>query len=183
MSGPDTGRIERDQPTRIRQGGGETFWKYDAGGKFVHFVTAKANGDYVITVVEDREGGHITRYSPPEPFMLQGFKPGAERRERLAVKVFDLGSPDDLIAEGTMDVTYCYIGAYKVKVPAGSFDAVLMKWTYTGEIGPASMDDTQYRFFAPNAGIVAEIEQLNVSAVLVYNRHTKVARVLSDKPK
>ncbi len=48
---------------------------------------------------------------------------------------------------------------------------------------PASVDDTQYCFFAPDVGIVAGIEQLDVSALLIYNRHTKIARVLAATPK
>jgi hypothetical protein len=181
VSGSDAGKTERHQPTLLRREAGVTTWKYEAGGKFVYFVTAKANGDYVVTGVEDREGGAITKYSPSEPFMLQGLAPGDERRETLGVKVFDLSNPEEQTHEGSLDVNYRYIGAYKVKVPAGSFDAVLVKWTFKGKVGPASVDDTQYRFFAPDVGIVAGVEQLDVSAMLVYNRHTKVARVLAAK--
>jgi hypothetical protein len=115
--------------------------------------------------------------------MLQGMAPGQERKEKLGVKVSDLSSPDDVNHEGSLDVNCRYIGAYKVNVPAGSFDAVLMKWTFKGKVGPASVDDTQYRFFAPDVGVVAAVEQLDVSAVLVYNRHKKVARVLAAKPR
>ena len=45
------------------------------------------------------------------------------------------------------------------------------------------MNDTQYRFFAPGVGLVAAVEQLDASAVLVYNRHKKVARMLTAKPR
>ena len=178
MSGPDAGKTERHQLTQLKQEAGTTSWRYDAGGKFVYFVTTKANGDYVVTGVTDTEAGAITRYSPSEPFMLQELAPGEERNEKLGVKVFDLSNPDDLTHEGALDVNYRYVGAYKVKVPAGSFDAVLMKWTFKGKVGPASVDDSQYRFFAPDVGIVAAVEQQDVSALLVYNRHMKVARVL-----
>jgi YD repeat-containing protein len=183
VSGPDAGKTERHQLTQIRQGGGETTWKYDAGGKLVAYVTGKANGDYVLTGVADTEAGAITRYSPAEPFMLQGLAPGDQRHVKLDVKVFDLGNPDEQTHEGSLDVDYRYVGAYKVKVPAGSFDAVLVKWTFKGKVGPAAVDDTQYRFFAPNAGIVAAVEQLDVSAMLVYNRHKKISKVLVGKPK
>jgi len=183
VSGPDSGKTERHEPAVLKRDAGGTSMRYDAGGKFVYFVTAKPNGDYVITGVEDRDGGAITRYSPSEPFMLEGLKPGDERKVTLGVKVFDLSSPDDLNHQGALDVAYRYIGAYKVKVPAGSFDAVLMKWAFKGKVGPASVDDTQYRFIAKDVGIVAGIEQLDVSAMLVYNRHTKVAKVLAAKPK
>ena len=115
--------------------------------------------------------------------MLQWLAPSEERNEKLDVKVFDYNNPDDLTHEGALDVHYRYIGAYKVKVPADSFDAVFMKWTFKGKVGPASVDDTRYRFFAPDVGIVAAVDQLDVSAILIYNRQTKVARVLVAKPK
>jgi len=183
VSGDDAGKTEQHQVTQLKKDAGTTIWRYDAGGKFVYFVTAQSNGDYLVTGVEDIAGGAITKYSPPEPFMLQGLKPGEERNAKLTVKVFDLESPDDLTHEGELDVNYRYVGAYKVNVPAGDFDAILVKWTFKGKVGPASVDDTQYRFFAPDLGIVAAVEQLDVSAMLVYNRHTKVARVLASKHK
>ena len=37
-------------------------------------------------------------------------------------------------------------------------------------------------FFAPEEGIVAGIEKLKVSALLVYNCHKKMARALVAKP-
>ena len=43
--------------------------------------------------------------------------------------------------------------------------------------------DSQYRFIALNTGIVAPVEMLDVSAMLVYNKHNKVARVLVSKPR
>lgn len=182
VSGDDAGQTERHQPTLLKQDPDGAHWRYE-GGKFIYFVTAKPNGDYVVTGVTDKDAGAITRYSPSEPFMLQGLAPGDERNVKLGVKVFDLSDPDDVTHEGILDVNYRYIGAYKVKVPAGSFDAILVKWTFKGKVGPASVDDTQYRFFAPDAGIVAAVEQLDVSAMLLYNRHKKVAKVLAGKPR
>ncbi len=183
VEGPDKGKTERHQPTQIKQEGGATTWRYDAGGKYIYFVSAKANGDYVVTGVTAAKEGAITRYSPPEPFMLKGLAPGDERLLTMGIKVFDLSNPDEQTYEGSLDVNYRYIGAYKVKVPAGSFDTVLIKWTFKGKVGPASVVDYQYRFFAPDVGIVAAVEQLDVSAFLIYNHHEKVARVLTSKPR
>lgn len=181
-NGEDAGKTEQHHPTLLNQDANGSHWRYETRD-FVGFITDKANGDYVLTGVADKEAGAITRYSPAEPFMLQGLAPGDERNVKLDVKVFDLSNPDDLTHQGALNVNYRYIGAYKVKVPAGRFDAILIKWTFKGNVGPASVDDTQYRFFAPDVGMVAAVEQLNVSAMLVYNRHKKVAKVLASKPK
>lgn len=59
----------------------------------------------------------------------------------------------------------------------------MMKCLCKGKVGPASVDDNQYRCFAPDVGVMAAVEQLDYSAVLDYNRHKKVARVLAAKPR
>ena len=51
VSGPDAGKSEQHQLSQLKQEAGTTGWRYDAGGKFIYFVTAKANGDYVVTGV------------------------------------------------------------------------------------------------------------------------------------
>ncbi|WP_162917135.1 hypothetical protein [Dongia deserti] len=65
-------------------------------------------------------------------------------------------------------------------VPAGTYDAVLIRWTYDGKIGPASIKDSQYRFLAPNAGMVAMAQIRSISAMLIYNDHTKHGKVLQQ---
>jgi hypothetical protein len=84
--------------------------------------------------------------------------------------------------KGALDVTYSYLGAYKVTTPAGAYDAALIKWAYKGKVGPANVDDTQYRFFAPKVGMVASVDQLEVSAFLIYQKHTKLGRLLVQVP-
>ncbi len=183
VSGPDTGKIEHHRPTLLKQDANETIWRYDTGARFIFSIMGKANGDYVITGVTDNEEGVFTQYSPAEPFILQGLTPGEERNIKVGMKIFELSNPDKQTHTGTLNIGYRYVGAYKVTVPAGSFDAVLVKWTFKGKIGPASLNDTQYRFFAADVGMVAAVEQMDVSAMLIYNKQRKIARVLVDKPK
>ena len=83
---------------------------------------------------------------------------------------------------GTLDVTYSYLGAYKVTTPAGAYDAALIKWAYKGKVGPAKVQDTQYRFFAPKVGMVASVDHLDVSAFLLYQKQTKFGKVLVRTP-
>jgi hypothetical protein len=114
--------------------------------------------------------------------LLKGLSAGDEKKLRMRVRVCDLQKPDNLAHEGWLDVVYRYVGAYRLKVPAGTYDTVLIKSTLNGEIGPATVDDTQYRFFARGTGMVATVEQRDVSAFLVYRPHTEVAKVLVTKP-
>ena len=64
-------------------------------------------------------------------------------------------------------------------VPAGTYDAALVKWSYSGKIGPANIKDSQYRFLAPNVGMVAMIQIRSISALLVYNDHSKRGKLLA----
>jgi hypothetical protein len=78
------------------------------------------------------------------------------------------------------NVTLTYVGAYRVTVPAGTFDAAPLKWDFKGKIGRASVEDIQARF-AP-CGMVAAAEKYDVAAFLIYNDNTKVGKILAQKP-
>jgi len=54
-----------------------------------------------------------------------------------------------------------------------------VKWSYSGKIGPANIKDSQYRFLAPNVGMVAMIQIRSISALLIYNDHTKRGKLLA----
>ncbi len=61
-----------------------------------------------------------------------------------------------------------------------------MRWTicrvkgsYSGKIGPATLKDPQYRFLPPNVGMVAMIQIRSISALLVYNDHSKRGKLLA----
>jgi len=153
-------------------------WQYDAGGRTVLFGRATKSGNLEVVSSLDREQGVTSRYSPAEPMLVAGLKPAETRRLKIAVSVFDLANPKKETHSGSLDVTYSYIGAYAVTVPAGKFDASLLKWVYTGKVGPASVSDVQYRFVAKGVGVVAMIEKIDVSAFLLYRDNTRIGRVL-----
>ena len=94
------------------------------------------------------------------------------------MKVYDLSDPQEVSYEGSLHLTYSYIGAFKVSVPAGEYEAALIKWDFKGKVGPASIEDTQYRFLANDVGAVAMIEKKNISAFLVYQDDSKFGKVL-----
>ena len=112
VSGPDAGQTQVHQPILLNRQDGVTTWRYNAGGKFIYYITGKANGDFVVTGVQDTGAGAITDYSPPEPLMLEGLTPGAVRNMNLGVQVFALSDPSDLTHQGNLNVNYQYMGAY-----------------------------------------------------------------------
>lgn len=98
------------------------------------------------------------------------------------MKVYDLSHPDHLEHTGKLDLAYSYLGAYQVSVPAGSYSAALIKWSYRGKVWLANVEDTQYRFVAPDIGIVASLDKEDISALLVYQDHAKTGLVLQEAP-
>lgn len=181
VHGPGTGHRESFrlaiQPHPHGQSGG---WTYQTGAQEIGFLAVQPDGGLVLTGVEEIPEQAITRYDPAEPLLLKGIAPGEERAVRIKVRVYDSDDPDDLKHEGVMLVRHRYLGAYRLTVPAGGYDAVAMKSTFSGHIGPAQLEDTQYRFFSREAGLVAAIEYRHVSAFLLYNADTKVGKVLVE---
>jgi hypothetical protein len=181
VAGPNRGKKEILRSFPIKQGSMSATWHQDLGGGEVGFLDATADGSFVMVGTQDSGEGVLTRYSPPEPVLLKGLAAGEARMVRMGVRVWELKQPEEVIHEGWLDVVYRYLGAYRLKVPAGTFDTVLIKSTFKGEIGPARVDDIQYRFFARNTGMVATVEQRDIVAFLVYRPHTEVAKVLAAK--
>ena len=144
------------------------------------FLEVQNDGNLVLVGVEDIQAEALTHYDPPEPFLPRGLAPGDQRQVRMSVRVYAAGDADDMTHRGELTVTYHYLGAYRLVVPAGTFNAVLTKSTFSGNVGPAKLEDTQYRFFAPNAGLLATIENRHVSAFLIYHSDTLVAKVLAQ---
>ena len=178
VGGDKSGTTQQVTFAPIKGDGSGATGTYSVGTKTVYYIRQSGDGDLSIVSEEDRDQGVIVRYAPPEPIVLAGMNPGESRNMTVGVKVYDLGDPTDLSHQGSMDVTYSYIGAYTVTVPAGTYDAALIKWTYTGSVGPANIEDTQYRFLAEDVGIVASVDKKDITAMLVYNDQSKFGKVL-----
>jgi len=153
-------------------------WHYKTGDDQGAFFK-KGDGESLLTVAQqDFEQKVLTRFTPGEPMIIGGAKPGSSQKFNIKVDVSDLSDLDKVSHTGTLNVTYTYIGMYKVSVPAGTYDAALIKWEYDGKVGPATIKETTYRFLAPGAGMVAMVENRSISALLIYNDHAKLGKVL-----
>jgi hypothetical protein len=153
-------------------------WHYSAGSIGAVFLQKTGEGDLVVVAEQDLEHKVLSRFTPGEPLIVPGLKPGESRQFQLKVEVAELSDPTDIEHSGSLDVTYTYVGTYSVTVPAGTYEAALIKWDYEGKVGPASIKDSYYRFIAPSAGMVAMIENKRISAMLIYNEKTKLGKVL-----
>ena len=182
VGGKDAGQMEQHVVKRLERDSSGASWRYAVGSKEAVFIKQMTDGSLTFLTEEDFEQGVITRYEPPEPDLLTGLAPGDSRSSSVGVQVSDLSDPSEVSHTGTLAVTYSYLGAYKVTTPAGVYDAALIKWAYKGEVGPAKVDDTQYRLFAPKVGMVASVDKLEVSALFLYHSHSKFGKVLAQTP-
>jgi len=177
-SGDDKGKKESHVLIKLDRGKPGASWTEKWGTDSALGLHRDDDGNILLVTHNEHADGVITHYDPPEPMVLKGMKPGESRKTTSATKVYDLAHPKHLSHKGHLDLTLTYVGAYRVKVPAGSYDAVLLKWTYTGKIGPAKVNDVQYRLLAEGVGTVAEIEKKKISSLLVYSSKSKTGKVL-----
>jgi hypothetical protein len=182
VSGDNKGETRKETFTVSKRDKAGATGQYAAGPKDTLYLLRTDDGSIGLVSELDQNEGVITRYAPPEPMLVSGLKPGDSTKSTIAVKVYDLSDPNEVSHSGSLNVTYSYVGAYKVTVPAGTYDAALLKWDYEGEIGPASISDVQYRLVANDVGMVASIDKLKVHAMLIYNKNTKSGKVLVSKP-
>jgi hypothetical protein len=119
----------------------------------------------------------------PGTHIPAGIKPGETQTLESELHAYKVGKADDTVYKGKMKVDLTYIGAYEVTTPAGTFPAVLLEGAFEIHIGPAHVKDVQYAFYAKGVGKVAEVESLNVSALLVYHSNEKTGKVLAEAPK
>lgn len=181
-SGKEKGSTEKHVIAELKRDTPGASWTETWGTDSALGLHRDDDGSIHLVTHNEHEDGVITHYDPPEPMVLAGMKPGESRKTKSATKVYDISHPDHLTHKGQLDLTLTYVGAYRVTVPAGSYDAVLLKWTYTGKIGPAKVNDVQYRLLAEGVGTVAEVEKKKVSAMLVYNEQSKSGKVLVATP-
>jgi hypothetical protein len=177
VSGDNAGQTETHVIAALPRDLTGTRWRYTVGDRTV-FLQAIAGNSLGIVSEQDADQGVITHYNPPEPLLIAGMNAGDTRTMKIDVTVYDLNDPEALQHSGSVDLTLTYVGAYKVTVPAGTYAAALLRWEYKGKVGPATIEDIQARFFAPDAGLVAMAGKRDIAAMLIYNDQTKVGKVL-----
>ena len=156
-------------------------WRRVVGKKYIDYYRVRNGGKIEMTSEVDLVEDVITTYVPQFPVIFNGMRPGAQSMVETDIKVYDLHDPTDEKYKGHLKIAYTYVGAYEVTVPAGKYQTVLIKSSYTGKVGPASVNDVGYMFYAEGVGIVAAVERSHVTAFLFYDKKTKTPKVLVHK--
>ena len=177
-TGSNAGKSQTHHLRKARRPSGVPAWRFALSASLAGFINTTPSGDLVMPAVSDSEDGVVVVATPANPFVIQGIKPGESRSFTQTISVNYLDDPSRQDYAGNLNGTYSYVGTYQVTVPAGVFDAILVRLDYEGKIGPAHVKDRSWYFFARGAGIVAMVNHEDVSAFWIYNVHTTTGRVL-----
>jgi hypothetical protein len=161
---------------------GTPAWRFQLSPSLAAFVHASEEGDLMMPAVTDHAEGVVVITTPPNPFVLKGMKPGETRTFTQKVSVNYLDDPTDQRFSGSLTGTFTYLGTYEVKVPAGTFPAIVMRGTCQGKVGPAETQDTVYYVFAPGVGVIAMISQEEAEAFWIIHIDSSSGRVLASAP-
>ena len=178
-SGPNAGNTQTLKVAKRQRPGGQMAWRAALSPSQAGFIRQTPEGDLMMPAVSDSDHDVIVVTTPANPFLLKGMKPGETRTFKQTVSVNYLDDPSRQDYSGSMTGTYTYVGTYQVTVPAGTYQAVLMRLKYEGKVGPAHTEDTAYYFFAPQVGTVAMITQEDVEAFWIIHLDTKMGKVLA----
>ena len=180
-SGSNTGNTQNLVLKKARRPGGGTSWRFNFAPSLNAFISPTTGGDLIMPAISDVEEGVIVVTTPANPFVLTSLKPGESRSFRQKVSVNYLDDPTRRDWGGRLNATYTYVGTYQLTLPAGTFDAILIRFAYRGKVGPADVVYTAWYFFARDVGLVAMVNLEDVSAVWIYHNDTTIGKVLAVK--
>ena len=181
LAGSHKGTKQEDTIAKPKHKGSSRSWRRVVGRKFIEYYRVTNGGKIEMASEVDLAEDVISTYAPQFPVIFNGIRPGAQSEVETDIKVYDLHDPTHEKYKGHLKVTHIYVGAYEVVVPAGKYQTVLIKSSYTGKVGPASVKDVGYTFYAEGVGIVAAVDRSHVAAFLFYEKKTKTPKVLLHK--
>src|SRR5277367_1509134 len=145
-SGPNNGNMQTLGVAQAKRPSGQSAWRFQLSPTLAGFIHQTPGGDLMMPAVSDGGEGVVVTTTPANPFVLKGMKPGETRSYSQQVSVVELDDPTDQEYSGSLNGTYTYVGTYQVKVPDGTYDAVLLRLNCEGKVGPAHTQDSAYYF-------------------------------------
>lgn len=177
-SGDHKGKQQTLLTARGKRPGGNAAWRFELSPSLVGFINQEQGGNLLMPAISDSGEGVIVVNTPPNPFLLTGMRPGETRDLKQKVSVNYLDDPSDQRYSGVLTGTYTYVGTYELTVPAGTYQALLLRIRCAGKVGPGHTKDTGYYFFAPHVGVVAMISEEDVEAFYIIHIDSSTGKVL-----
>jgi len=178
-SGKNAGEVQTLNVAKLQRPNGVLAWRFGLSPSLAGFLH-QTKGDLYMPAVSDSGEGVVIVTTPPNPFLLNGMKPGDTRTLTQKVAVNYLDDPTDRRYSGSLKAKLTYVGTYQVTVPAGTYEAILVRFKTDGKVGPAHTQDTAYYFFAPHVGVVAMITQQDVEAFWIIHLDSRSGKVLAS---
>ncbi len=181
VAGDDHGKVEqleRHTPDPARP---KLAWTRHVGESLIEGIDVVDGQGIRLHTETDLEHGYRVEIKPGIT-LPPGTQVGDSWRSDNTLTVYQLPDTGEVAHRGSLDASRRYLGAYRVRVPAGEFDAVLIEETYNLKVGPLSADDRRYVFYARDVGMVAEVEGLRASALIVFRMTQDSAKVLTAYP-
>jgi hypothetical protein len=181
VSGKDEGSTRTNMLKPASDPDEPNIWqRHDPGNRF---FSIKANGqELIVESLGVFDHNLLIEYASGELLVRTGMKPGDKISRRTNVRAVKLNHPSHVRSTGYLDITVTYMGRRKVTTPAGQFDTYLVRRDIKSDVFPVKQTDTIYAFYAPNAGIVAQVSHLDVDAAFVYRQNTRTGVVLASMP-
>jgi len=178
-SGPLAGNTQTLAVARGKRPNGNPAWRFGLSPSLAAFLRQTDQG-LIMPAVSDFGEGVVVVTTPANPFLLSGMQPGETRTLSQTVSVNYLDDPTSRDYSGNLTTAYTYVGTYQVTVPAGTYQAILMRQQSEGKVGPAHTKDVAYYFFAPQVGVVAMISQEDVEAFWIIRIDSRAGKLLAS---
>jgi hypothetical protein len=165
-------------------GGPADGWMMTVSDGANQYLSQRSGEGIVIPSEIATANGLLIRLNPPEPILLNGIKEGQVDSRDITVKIYDVHDPTVVTHSGKVTCKWTDLGGWRVKVPHGEYDTRLIRLTYDGSVGPASVSAQKYLFFASGIGLVAFTNAREISAFFFYNNdshHGGVLRTIEKK--
>jgi hypothetical protein len=158
---------------------GET-WERAIGQEYTLYLRRTGEGSLLMPSEVAQAYNVLVLFEPPLSYLLAGLSPGERRVFEGRMEIYASRKSGAKLYSGRIQAVTVYAGVYRVRTPAGTFNAALIQTDYQIDIlALVSVKDTLYTFYAEGVGKVAEVEHRKILAT-VFTTDTKTGKVLTS---
>lgn len=163
-------------------GGADGGWMFAANGSFFAHLRQDADGSIVEPTLASHDLGLLLRLNPPEPLLLTEAKPNEDITRKVRVRIYDMHEPAVLAHSGDRHLTYTDMGIWRVKVPAGIWNAKLVRVRAENIIAGETFQSVRYIFFVRDVGVVAMVDTKSFTHAVYPMTGVHAAVLVSNGP-
>lgn len=142
-------------------------WSTEDSAGRIAILTPLDDGSWITARAEDLSHSATTQYDPPIAVLPAALDPNQPTTIRAAVRVVSRDDPAMQMDRGTCEQTIRYEAVQRLRTPAGTFDCHRLRVDYTADLNLAKVHQQSWRFLSPDVGLVAEVSNEQVTALLL----------------